>query len=166
MAGYLDQYGAGEERRNRIIIRSILTVLTVVVLFTLGWYLLLNHHQESIVKSFVAALKRGDTQGAYRIWGCPQASSCRDYTFDKFMKDWGPGPDGPDMAVIGLTDSEECNSAVMLTLRVNSKRSEQLWLDKGNDMISFAPFPICPQQIPYEIMAHRTLGKLRKILLQ
>ena len=166
MAGYLDQYGAGEERRNRIIIRSALAVLIVAVVYALGWYLLLNHHQESVVKSFVAALKRGDTHAAYTIWGCTTAKPCSGYDYDKFLKDWGPGPDGPDPAVIGLTDSEECNNAVMLTLQVNPKRTEQLWLDKTSDMISFAPFPICPQQIPYEIMAHRTVGKLRKIFLQ
>jgi hypothetical protein len=166
MAGYLDQYGAGEERRNRIIIRSVLTVLIVAVVVTLGWYLTLNHHQEGVVKDFVAALKRGDTQGAYRIWGCTSAKPCPDYPYEKFLKDWGPGPDGPDLAVIGLTDSEACNNAVMLTLRVNPKRTEQLWLDRTNDRIGFAPFPICPMQIPYEIMAHRTVGKLRKIFLQ
>lgn len=165
MAGYLDQYGAGEERRNRIIIRSILAVLILVIVVSLTWYLTLNHHQESVVKTFVAALKRGDTQSAYRIWGCTTANPCRDYTYEKFMRDWGPGPNGPDLNVLGLTDSEECNNAVMLTLRVNSSRTEQLWLDRGNDTISFAPFPICPQQIPYEIMVHHTLGKLRKILL-
>ena len=166
MAGYLDQYGAGEERRNRIIIRSILAVVITAVVVTLGWYLLLNHHQEGVVKGFVAALKRGDTESAYRIWGCTSAKPCPDYPYEKFLKDWGPGADGPDLAVIGLTDSEECNSAVMLTLRVNPKRTEQLWIDRANDLISFAPFPICPQQIPYEIMAHRTVGKLRKIFLQ
>ena len=26
MAGYLDQYGAGEERRNRIIVRAIVSI--------------------------------------------------------------------------------------------------------------------------------------------
>jgi hypothetical protein len=166
MAGYLDQYGAGEERRNRIIIRSILAVLMIVVVVALGWYLTLNHHQESVVKSFIAALKNHDTEGAYRIWGCTSSHPCRDYSYDKFMKDWGPGPNGPDLSVIGLTDSEECNNAAMLTLQLNASRVEQLWLDKGSDLISFAPFPICPGQIPYEIMAHRTIGKLRKILLQ
>lgn len=166
MAGYLDQYGAGEERRNRIIIRSIIAVLAIVVLSVLGWYLFLNHHQEGVVKQFIAALKRGDTQGAYRIWNCTAADTCRDYTYDKFMQDWGPGPNGPNLAVLGITDSEECNNGVMITVRVNASRVEQLWLDRGSDAISFAPFPICPQQIPYEIMVHRTLGKLRKILLQ
>jgi hypothetical protein len=166
MAGYLDQYGAGEERRNRIVIRSIIGLLLIVVVATLSWYLLLNHHQEGVVKQFVSALKRGDTQGAYRIWNCTAASTCRDYTYEKFMRDWGPGPNGPDLATVGLTDSEECNDGVMVTLRVNAGRTEQLWLDRSSDAISFAPFPICPQQIPYEIMVHRTLGKLRKVLLQ
>lgn len=166
MAGYLDQYGAGEERRNRIILRSVLAVLIIAVVSTLGWYLLLNHHEEGVVKSFVAALKRGDMQGAYRIWGCGASKNCSGYEFSKFLRDWGPGPDGPDPAVLGLTDSEECNNAVMLTLQVNKTRTEQLWVDRGSDAITFAPFPICPQQIPYEIMAHRTVGKLRKILLK
>jgi hypothetical protein len=166
MAGYLDQYGAGEERRNRIIIRSILAALIVAFVWTLGWYLLLNHHQESVVKSFVAALKRGDTKSAYSIWGCTAARPCNGYEYPKFMKDWGPGPDGPNLNVLGLTDSEACNDAVMITVRVNPTRIEQLWLDRTSDMISFAPFPICPAQIPYEIMAHRTVGKLRKIFLQ
>ena len=92
--------------------------------------------------------------------------SCRDYSYDQFLKDWGPGSNGPDLSTIGISDSEQCNNAAMLTVQVNPNRVEQLWLDKGSDLISFSPFPICPQQIPYEIMAHRTLGKLRKILLQ
>ena len=163
MAGYLDQYGAGEERRNRIIIRSIVTVVVLAVVAGLGWYLFLNHRQESAVKSFVAALKRGDTHAAYRIWGCTSARPCPDYTYDKFLKDWGPGPEGPDPNVLALTDSEACNNSVMLTVRVNSARTEQLWMDRTSDMISFAPISICPHQIPYEIMAHRTLGKLRKL---
>jgi hypothetical protein len=167
MAGYLDQYGAGEERRNRIIIRSILALLIAGVLGTLTWYLTLNHREEGVVKTFIAALKRGDTQGAYRIWGCSDPKACSGYDYERFLKDWGPGAaDPPDLATMVLTDSEECNSAVMLTLQVNAKRIEQLWVDKGANTINFAPFPICPMQIPYEIMVHRTVGKLRKILLK
>jgi hypothetical protein len=166
MAGYLDQYGAGEERRNRIIIRSIIGVLVTIVVVALGWYVTLNHHQEGVAKSFIAALKNHDTQGAYRIWGCTDSHPCREYPYERFMKDWGPGPNGPDLSVMGLIDSEECNNAAMLTVRVNAGRVEQIWLDKGSDLMSFAPFPICPAQIPYEIMAHRTIGKLRKIFLQ
>ena len=80
MAGYLDQYGAGEERRNRIIIRSILGVLIAAVVYALGWYLLLNHHQEGVVKDFLAALKRGalvlPRLGLHVLRPCP------DYTYE------------------------------------------------------------------------------------
>ena len=145
MAGYLDQYGAGEERRNRIIIRSILTVLAIVVVWTLGWYLLLNHHEEGVVKQFVAALKRGDTQGAYKIWNCAAADTCRDYTYEKFMQDWGPGPTGPDLARIGLTDSEECNNAAMVTVRVNASRVEQLWVEPRRQFHQLRALPDLPR---------------------
>ncbi len=90
MPGYLDQYGAGEERRNRIIAVSIISVLTLAVLTALGWYLLRNHHQEGVVKTFLADLRRGDYQGAYRDWGCTPQMPCSGYAFDKFMQDWGP----------------------------------------------------------------------------
>jgi hypothetical protein len=50
MSGYLDQYGAGEEQRNKLIIRSVVAVVVIAAAGALGWYLLKNHHQESVVK--------------------------------------------------------------------------------------------------------------------
>lgn len=166
MPGYLDQYGAGEERRNRIILRGIVGILTIAIVWVLGWYLFLNHHQEAIGSSFLDALRRGDNQAAYRIWGCTSARPCSGYEFPKFLRDWGPGPNGPDLALLALTDSEECNSAVMLTVRVNKERTESLWIQRNDDSIGFAPYTSCPQQIPYAIMVHRTLGKVRNLLLK
>src|ERR1700709_1748569 len=120
MPGYLDQYGAGEERRNRFIIRSILTVGALVFLSVLGWYLLKNHHQEGLVKTFVQALRQGDYQAAYRDWGWTPAKPCAGYSFDKFQRDWGPGNSAPDPAILGLSDAESCNNGVLLTVDVNA----------------------------------------------
>jgi hypothetical protein len=168
MPGYLDQYGVGEEQRNRTIIRSILTVFLVVVVSVLSWYLLKNHHQESVVKTFLTALRAGDYQGAYRDWGCVDNKACSGYSFDKFKEDWAPVSKeaAPDPKVLGITDSESCNNGVLLTVTVNSDREEKLWVDKTEDRISFAPYPICPHKSPFEIMVHRTIGKLRKPLLK
>jgi hypothetical protein len=58
---------------------------------------------------------------------------------------------------------------VLLTVAVNSTRTEKLWVDKGgtgNDGISFAPYPICPHKSPFAIMIHRTIGRLRYPLLR
>jgi len=166
MAGYLDHYGAGEERRNTIIIRSIVITLSLVVAGALGWYLLKNHHQEGVVKAFVNAVRRGDYQSAYQIWGCTPATPCKGYDYDKFVGDWGPKNDAPDPKVLGITDSESCNTGVLLTVEVNPTRTEKLWVEKSGDAISYAPYPICPHKNPWAIMLHRTIGKLRKPLLK
>jgi hypothetical protein len=173
MPGYLDQYGAGEERRNRIVIRAVISVVAVVILASLGWYLLKNHHQESVVKAFLGAVRKGDYQAAYRDWGCTAEKPCSGYTFDKFTEDWGNAAkdSAPDPAVLGITDSESCSTGVLLTVAVNTARQEKLWVDKKdagtrNDAISFAPYPICPHKSPFAIMIHRTIGLLKKPLLK
>lgn len=167
MPGYLDTYGAGEEERNRIIVRSIVAVVVTVVVVSLGWYLLKNHHQEGIVKNFLRDLRRGDLQAAYRDWGCSVSSACPGYDFARFQQDWGSAAkDGaPDAKVLGITDSESCGSGVLLTVKVNPERQEELWVEKNNDAISFAPYPICPHKSPFAIMIHRSIGQLRKPLL-
>lgn len=176
MPGYLDQYGAGEDRRNRIIVRSIVIAISAIVVTTVAWYLLKNHHQEGVVKDFLAAVRQGDLRSAYRIWGCTDAKPCSGYEFEKFGTDWAaagavpgakPNPDGaPDLSMLGITDSESCNNGVLLTVAVNRARTEKLWVDKGSDAIAYAPYPICPHKNPWAIMVHRTLGKLRKPLLK
>ena len=168
MPGYLDQYGAGEEQRNRIIIRSIVSIVLLVIVSVLGWYLLKNHHQESVVKTFLGALRTGDYQTAYRDWGCTDDKACSGYDFNKFKEDWAPPAKdaAPDPSILGITDSESCNNGVLLTVDVNASRQEKLWVDKNGDRISFAPYPICPHKSPFAIMVHRTIGKLRKPLLK
>jgi hypothetical protein len=168
MPGYLDQYGAGEEERNRLIIRSVVAVVIVAAATALGWYLLKNHHQESVVKTFLGDVRRGDSQAAYRDWGCTSTKPCSDYDFDRFNDDWGKAAkdSAPDPAILRLTDSESCSTGVLLTVAVNTTRQEKLWVDKSNDAISFAPYPICPHKSPFAIMIHRTVGQLRKPLLK
>ena len=174
MPGYLDQYGAGEERRNRIIARSIITALIVIVVTSLGWYLLKNHHQEGVVKNFINGVRQKDYVAAYHAWGCSPEKPCPGYGFNSFMEDWGtPDPSKgaprvtpPDPAILGITDSESCNNGVLLTVAVNANREEKLWVDKSSDSINFAPYPVCPHKNPFSIMMHRTVGRLRKPLLR
>jgi hypothetical protein len=166
MAAYLDNYGAGEERRNKIVFRIVAIALTLVVLGSFFWYIFRNHHEEGVVKSFLAAVRRGDFQTGYTLWGCTSQHPCSGYSYDTFVGDWGPKGDAPDPNVLGLTDSESCGDGVLLTLAVNPTRTEKLWVSRGSDSISFAPYPICPHKSPYAIMLHRTIGRLRKPLLK
>ena len=173
MSDYLEQYGAGEDERNRKVLRFAIATLLLAVTGSLSWYLFENHHQESVLKAMVAGLRAGDYQAAYRAWGCSKPTDCSAYSFDSFMEDWGPesgkGPDQfgpPDKAILRITDSEACNNGVMLTLNVSRKRVEKLWIERDLDRIGFAPWPKCPAKSPYSVMVQQTLGKLRKPLLR
>jgi hypothetical protein len=172
MPGYLDQYGAGEERRNRILKWSISGTIAAVVAGSLIWYLFRNHHQEAVVRNFISAVKAGDYNTAYRDWGCTLQKPCPGYSLGNLMEDWGGASKDPakssvpDSVVFGITDSESCNNGVLLTVAVTPTREEKLWVDKSSDSISFAPYPICPNKNPFAIMLHRTIGRLRKPLLQ
>ena len=173
MAGYLDHYGAGEDQRNRVVLRSALGIVIVAIVGSLSWYLFENHHQERLVKDLVASLRKGDFQAAYRAWGCKTPTECSGYSFQSFMEDWGPesgkGPEQagpPDPGVLQLVESETCNDGVILTLNVNRKRVEKLWLERSSDRVGFSPWPLCPHKSPWAIMLQRTLGNLRKPLLR
>jgi hypothetical protein len=174
MPGYLDKYGAGEERRESIIKRSVIVTLICAVVLGLSWYILKNHHQEGVVKTFLDSVRRGDLQSAYREWGCTQPKPCSGYDFTRFSGDWGPAQAGipgndsgqPDTSLLHISDSETCNNGVLLTVEVNSKRTEKLWVDRSSDDINYAPYPICPHKTPFAIMLHRTIGQLRKPLLK
>ncbi len=90
MAGYLDKYGAGEERReksNKLILSLGAAVLVLLFLwfFFFVWdktemlrvqsvarlaQVLRNHRQESRVKSFFDLLQQQDYKAAYALWNC------------------------------------------------------------------------------------------------
>jgi len=166
MPGYLDQYGAGEERRNRTIARLIIGTLTVVIVTAVGWYLFANHRQDSQVKAFVAAIRTGNYPEAYKAWGCTAEKPCRTYSLKAMMEDWGPGKSGPDPSVFGIVNTESCNNGVLFSVTVNSTRTETLWVDKREDGLGFAPYPVCPNKNPFAIMLDRTIGQLKKPLLR
>lgn len=163
MAGYLDQYGEGEEERQSLIKRSIAIGLAVLVLGGLGYYLFKNHGAESQGKRFVQMIRKQDYHGAYAMWGCTESKPCPGYAYDKFIEDWGPK--SADASSLRVVDSESCHDGVILSVRVNPSREEKLWIDKNSPAIGFSPFPVCPGKNPWAIMLHRTVGQLRKPFL-
>jgi hypothetical protein len=164
MAGYLDQYGAGDERRASIIKRTILIIVAAIVFTTLPWYLFKNHSEERKVKDFLALLRKHDYTSAYKTWGCDQPKTCDGYPYNRFLEDWGE-KSSTDLNVLKIEDSETCGSGVMLSVRASRDRQDTLWVEKPAGIISFAPTPVCPSKSFWGMAAHLTLGKLRKPFL-
>ena len=58
MAGYLDNYGAGEEQREKLIKRVAIVLVAVIVVGGVAFFFLKNYRQEKQVKTFFDLLKR------------------------------------------------------------------------------------------------------------
>jgi len=141
MAGYLDTYGAGDERREKITKTIVFSLIAVIVI---GGPLLLifyDYRQESQVKRFFRLLDAHNYQAAYALWGCTQAKPCSGYPMSSFLEDWGPPK---DVSKARITRSRSCGSGVIVTVAMDHNQEERLWVQRDDQSIAFSPFPGCP----------------------
>jgi hypothetical protein len=144
MPGYLDQYGAGEEQRNRLIKRIVISALLVVVIGG-GLYLgFRNFRQKAKVKEFLALLQKQDYRAAYAMWGCTDANPCPDYRFDKFLEDWGPQSPNAKIGEYEISRSRSCGSGVIVTVELAPGREERFWVEGEQMTLGYSPWPVCP----------------------
>ena len=143
MAGYLDQYGAGEERRNKIIKTLVISAVTLLVVGGIAFFIFHNYRQEQQVKRFFALVEQKDFQTAYQLWVRTE-SDRKGYTYDMFMKDWGPQGGHQDMGTFRISKSRSCGNGVILTVDFNKSQQEKLWVARDDLTIGFSPLPGCP----------------------
>lgn len=144
MAGYLDQYGKGDARREKWIKRTIAIVLSVLVIWAAAAILLHNRTENNQVITFLNLLQNKDYQSAYHLFGCTEQTPCRDYSFEKFQEDWGPGGRFATIGSHKVVRSRACGTGVIVTVAVDS-REEQFWVEKDNKTVGFSPWPACPE---------------------
>lgn len=148
MAGYLDHYGAGEERREKTIKRLVLIAVVVIVAAGVLFLIFKNYRQERQVNRFFDLLAHQDYQSAYALWGCTAANPCRDYPLAEFMKDWGPQSEHADPKSFHITKTRSCGSGVIVTVdsrKDAGTREDKLWVQRDDLTIGFSPLPGCPQ---------------------
>ncbi len=143
MAGYLDQYGAGEERRIRIIKTLVISVVTLAILGGIAFFVFHNYRQERQVKRFMELLEAHDYKGAYSLWVRTE-SDRRGYPLDKFMEDWGPQSPHANVSNYRISKSRSCGSGVILTVDFGPSQQEKLWVQRNDLTIGFSPLPGCP----------------------
>jgi hypothetical protein len=148
MASYLEEYGAAEQHRARIIsiIKTSSIVLGCALLVGLILYgIFINHSEEQRAKNFLGLLSAHNYPAAYAMWGCTDSHPCPDYPFTKFQEDWGPKSEHADPAVAHIGLSQSCGSGVLI--RLDYKAAQEpvaLWVERDSGTVSFAPWPECP----------------------
>ena len=146
MSGYLENYGAGEERRNRIVRWSVIGFFATLIAGSTLYFTFRFHSEEKRVGSFLAAIKKGDYASAYGIWGCSAEHPCRDYALSKFMEDWGANGAYVKLAGGELTHVEPCGIGLIYTIETPGLQPLILYTDKNDPTLGFSPWAICPEK--------------------
>jgi hypothetical protein len=143
VAGYLDSYGAGEERREKIRRSIALAVLAALVLGGVLYFLFRNWREDRQARLFLGLLVRQQYPAAYQLWGCSVERPCRDYAYDKFMEDWGPKNPRGDIQAARIVKTRSCATGVIYTLEYGPQEPLLLWVDRKDQALAFAPWPSC-----------------------
>jgi len=147
MPGYLDAYGAGDERRARTIKRIVLALVAVIVLVLLGKllvFLFLQTPEERRVQLFMQQLAAGQYQQAYATWGCTETQPCPYYQFPDFMKDWGPQT--TPVGKFDVLNGEPCGSGTIVDVDTGKSADKRIWVEHSSLTLNLPPYEECPHR--------------------
>ena len=146
MAGFLDEYGVKDARREKTIKWILISIPVLLILGTFSYFQFRNFAEERQVRLFLEHLREKNYQSAYALWGCTEASPCRDYGFDRFMEDWGPNSKYANAASARVIQSKSCDTGIIQTVSFGGDTQTQLWVEDKSDTIGFAPWDV--KQVP------------------
>jgi len=135
VSGFLEGYGEGDARRARRNWWIAGVAVCALVIFGAARYILRDYFEKRQADRFVSLIEQKKYEDAYRMWGCDPQKPCRDYSFDKFMADWGK----VDMAKAKMQD-RNCSSGVIRTFEFTPDDKAYIWIDKSNRIITYAPY--------------------------
>jgi hypothetical protein len=164
MPGYLEEYGAGEEKRGKLIRWTLIGIAALLALGAAGYFGFRDYSENRAVRSFVEALQAKDFARAYSFWGCTVEKPCRDYRFEKFLEDWGPQSSYANVAnvriehpqltpgalgwirrVLGIQYS--CQDGVIYYLNFGKGEPAVIYVLRADKTIGFAPWTTCAPRI-------------------
>lgn len=150
MAGYIESYGEQEQRRHVVlsrIKRAILAAVTLAIAGGLLWFFFRHFREEAKLKEFVQDLRSKNYPAAYERWGCTQQVPCRDYSYQKFLEDWGPEGAitrnaNKRNAPIEIRSTKHCSFGIISEVDVAGD-PVLLMVDSTKREVAFAPFATC-----------------------
>ncbi|MEQ1949082.1 MAG: hypothetical protein ABL995_17960 [Bryobacteraceae bacterium] len=149
MAGFLDQYGVDDARKERKVKRLVLSIIAVLILGAAAFFFFRNFPEERLVKQFFSLLKEKKYQDAYALWGCTAQTPCRYYGPERFNEDWGPdglykNPDALKLNVVDACGDGPLGEAVVFGYSYPGVEDFGLQVDRKTKFIGFAPSARCP----------------------
>jgi hypothetical protein len=140
MSAYLQSYGAGEEERNRRIKWLVLGLIGVVIVGIAAYFYFQDFTEERLTTQFLKDLNAQQFEDAYHVWGCSDAKPCRDYSYQKFLEDWGPDKGKGDWKIKGV---DGCPTGVIVAVAATGTERTSLWVERDGGSLSFSPWDEC-----------------------
>ena len=137
---YLADYGQADRRYEKIVTAAGYLLLAAVVLGGIYWLFFRNWREERRVDQFLATLEQQQYEQAYRMWGCSTETPCPNYSYEKFLEDWGPESPLGKVTSHNVGRSYDQQSGVIILVEVNGRRIPNLWVEKDSRVIGFSPY--------------------------
>jgi hypothetical protein len=144
MAGFLDEYGVADERRERTIKRVVIAVVIAVVVGLSAFFFFRNRSEEAVMDRFLTTLRDKNYQQGYAMWGCTPQTPCRYYSPERYVEDWGAAGPYKNPADIKIEHVDACDTGVVFDLSYPGADEQGLWVERKTKILSFAPWPRCP----------------------
>lgn len=145
MAGYLEDYGVTDAKREKKYRTIIVSVISVTLISAILYATFRDYKEEQRVKGFLQALQTQDFKTAYTFWGCSPDVPCRDYSFEKFLEDWGAKGVNAKYVAAPIKDSERCGTGYIAVLQ-SGKEELSVWVERSNGVVGYAPWSVCPER--------------------
>lgn len=142
MSDYLSTYGVKEARRERWRNWILIGLLVVATLSVSGYFFFRTYFEKQTLNRFFALLEERDYPAAHALWGCTPEQPCRDYSFEKFLEDWGPGSLWSDPHYAEIAKVRYCGDTVIFNLFIKGD-DVNLVVHKDTRYIGFAPWATC-----------------------
>jgi hypothetical protein len=143
MGSYLQTYGEGEERRNRVIKILILSIIGLLILLWALYLFFHNYYEKQTVSRFLEQVNKHDYAGAYADWGCTTAAPCKNYDYNRFLQDWGP--DKKISSPWKIVSVDGCKAFVTVNVQASGSELESLGVQRGSKTLMFAPAAECQE---------------------
>jgi hypothetical protein len=137
-----------DEEKARKKTKTIISVISIVVL-VLGLLWAFRYKPDEIrVGHFFDALQKQDYKAAYGIWmhdpdWAQHPNQYPKYPFNEFYRDWGPGGEWgliKSQKVYGASTCPGPGTGVVVDVIVNDRTEHaQVWVEKSDKTLSFPP---------------------------
>jgi hypothetical protein len=142
MSDFLNNYGVQDARREKRWKWFIGTILIVTIISTASYYFFRTYFEKKTMDRFLALLGEKNYPAAYEMFGCTKDKPCRDYAFEKFTEDWGPGSLWSDPHYAEIAKVRYCGDTVIFNLFIKGD-DVNLVVQKDTQEIGFAPWATC-----------------------